>query len=74
MGAKLDTIEADALMLSEEDRVELAERLLASLSDDDGVAKAWSDEVKRRVAAIESGAMRYVPISEALARAKKAIE
>ena len=37
MGTKLEALEADAMALSEEDRVESAERLLASLSPDDGV-------------------------------------
>lgn len=74
MGAKLEALEADAMGLSEEERVELAERLLASLSGGTEIEKAWSTEIKRRVLAIEAGDMTYVPAQEAIARARKAIE
>ena len=74
MGAKPEALEAGAMALSEEERVELAERLLASLSEDSGVEEAWSAEIKRRVLALEAGEMTYVPAQEAIARARKAIE
>ncbi|MGB7180711.1 MAG: addiction module protein [Burkholderiaceae bacterium] len=74
MGAKLEALEADAMALTEEERVELAERLLASLSREDGVEDAWSAEIRRRIAAIEAGEMKYVPVEEAIVRARKAIE
>jgi putative addiction module component (TIGR02574 family) len=74
MGAKLEALEADAMALSEEDRVELADRIMASLSRDEGVDQAWLVEVKRRVAEIESGQMKSSPAEEVIARARKAIE
>ena len=74
MSEKLEAIEADALTLSEEERVELAERLLASLTREDGIDEAWSAEIKRRVLLSESGEMRYSPASEVIARARKAVE
>ena len=50
MSESLHAVEAAALELSPEDRARLAQRLLDSLPRDQGVAAAWDEEVKRRVA------------------------
>ena len=46
-----------ALELPEEQRAEIAARLLESLdhSDDEGVDEAWAKEIERRCAALDSG-------------------
>ena len=73
MSEKLEAIEADALSLSEEERVQLAERLLASLTREDGIDEAWSAEIKRRVLLSESGEMRYSAAADVIGRARKAL-
>ncbi len=55
-----------ALDLEEEERAELAGRLLASLDgEDEGVDDAWRQEVARRMAEIDSGAVQAVSWEEA---------
>jgi putative addiction module component (TIGR02574 family) len=74
MSSQLAVVEAEALKLSAEERVRLADRLLASLSDDTEVEEAWAAEVERRIAEIESGRARLVPASEAIARARAVLK
>lgn len=73
MPASLDAVESQALALSPEDRVELANRLLTSLAMDSRIEDAWSAEVARRIAEVESGRMALVPLDEALVRARESL-
>lgn len=72
--SQLEVVEAEALKLSAEERARLADRLLASLSEDAEVEEAWAAEVERRIAEIESGQVQLVPASEAIARARAALK
>jgi len=74
MPSRLEVVEAEALKLSAEERACLADRLLASLSDDAEVEEAWAAEVERRIAEIESGRVQLVPVAEAIARARAALK
>jgi putative addiction module component (TIGR02574 family) len=74
MSSQLEVVEAEALKLSAEERARLADRLLASLSDDTEVEEAWATEVERRIAEIEGGHVQLVPASEAIARARAALK
>lgn len=74
MANRLETVTAEALALSPEDRVQLADRLIASVFPDKEVEDAWADEVERRVREIESGRAALTPAEEAIARARSAIE
>ena len=74
MSSQLAVVEAEALKLSAEERVRLADRLLASLSDDTEVEEAWAAEVERRIAEIEGGRVQLVPASDAIARARVALK
>jgi putative addiction module component (TIGR02574 family) len=74
MSSQLEIVEAEALKLSAEERARLADRLLASLTEDAEVEEAWAIEVDRRVAAIESGRVQLVPAAEAIARARAALK
>ena len=59
----------EALQLSEQDRAELALRLLDSVGEPtDQVERAWIEEAKRRLAEIDSGQVQTVPWSEARQR------
>jgi putative addiction module component (TIGR02574 family) len=54
-----------ALALSEAERAELAELLAASLTAPAGkLHPAWADELRRRAAEIDSGAVKPVPWDE----------
>ena len=57
----------EALELDPSDRADLAATLLESLDGEpeDGIEEAWAQEVERRVAEVESGALRTIPWSEA---------
>jgi len=68
----IELLQVEALKLTAEERARLADRLIASLFEDD-VESAWAEEVDRRIAAIESGESRVVPSSEAIARARDAL-
>ncbi|MEY4561220.1 MAG: hypothetical protein RLZZ618_497 [Pseudomonadota bacterium] len=74
MTTPLASIEAEALLLSPEERVALADRLLASLAVEHEVEDAWSMEINRRVAEVEAGRMTVAPIEDALARARRSIQ
>jgi putative addiction module component (TIGR02574 family) len=58
----------EALSLSEDARVDLAEALLESVEHqpaDNGADEAWSAEAKRRLEEVRSGAVKAVPWEEA---------
>jgi putative addiction module component (TIGR02574 family) len=74
MPSELEAIEAQALKLSAEERVRLADRLIASLFGDKEIEEAWAVEVERRVKEIESGRAKLVPAAEAIARARAAVK
>jgi putative addiction module component (TIGR02574 family) len=59
----------EAMLLSEQDRAELALRLLDSVGEPaDQVERAWIEEAKRRLAAIERGEVQTISWSEARER------
>jgi len=74
MSGQLEEVEAQALKLTPEERAHLADRLLASLSEDGEVEDDWAIEVERRVADIENGRAHLVPAAEAIARARAALK
>ncbi len=73
MPDQLEIVEAQALKLTVEERARLADRLIASLSEDSEVEEAWAVEVERRVEEIESGRAKLIPAAEAIARARAGI-
>jgi len=75
MSTLVDELSARAKALSAEDRARLAEELIESLggeADADAEA-AWSREIERRVAEIESGSVRLIPAEEVHAEARRLI-
>ncbi len=53
----------EAAELSEEDRAALAGLLIESLESeaDPGVEEAWAEEIDRRLAELDSGAVKTIP-------------
>jgi putative addiction module component (TIGR02574 family) len=74
MAKSVDAVVADALQLTAEERARVADKLLASLSEDPDIEQAWATEVERRLAEIESGRARLVPAADAVARARAALK
>lgn len=58
----------EALKLPEQERAELAARLLESLDSaaEEVVEQDWELEIQRRIEQVESGAIQCVPMSQAL--------
>jgi len=69
MRAMLTELEAQALKLSPKERSELVHRLLVSLDGEpegtpDEIAKAWDEEIARRLADMEAGRTQWIPAEE----------
>ena len=74
MSTQLETLEAEAMKLTAEERAQLADRLIASLFEDAEIEDAWSIEVEQRIEEIEAGRSKLVPASEAIAGARAALK
>jgi putative addiction module component (TIGR02574 family) len=74
MSSQVEVLEAEALKLTAEERARLADRLIASLSEDAQIEEAWAVEVERRIAEIEAGRAPVIPAAEAIARARDALK
>ena len=74
MANQLETVEAQALKLSPEERAQLADRLVASLFKDEEIEVAWAAEVERRIQEIESGRATLISAADSIARARAAIK
>jgi len=71
MGAALKEIEEQALRLPLKERGELAHRLIVSLDGEpedspEAIARAWDEEIARRVAEIDAGTAKLIPHEEVL--------
>lgn len=74
MSELIAEVEAQAMKLTAEQRTDLVDRLLASLPVDPAHAEAWGLVAERRLAEMESGAVAPIPVADAIARARRAIE
>lgn len=63
----------ELLQLPAEERLELGECLLASVSDEE-IDRAWDEELARRIALLESGAAKTIPASEVMAEMRKLVD
>ncbi len=69
MAGLLKDIEKQALQLSPQERDELIHRLIISLEgtpedSPEAIAKAWDEEIARRVADMEAGRTKWIPAEE----------
>ncbi|OIO12025.1 MAG: hypothetical protein AUJ80_01330 [Gallionellaceae bacterium CG1_02_60_325] len=79
MGAMLEVLENQALQLSPKERGELIHRLIVSLESEpedtpEAIAKAWDEEIARRVADMDAGKTVWIPAEEVFARLDAIIE
>lgn len=75
MSTLVEELSARAKTLSVEDRAHLVEELLDSLQgeSDTEAESAWDREIERRVAEIESGAVKLISAEEVHAEARRLI-
>ena len=57
----------EAMKLSPEERVNLAEKLWISVDTPEAIAAAWDVEIERRLAQIDSGEVETYPANEVIA-------
>ena len=70
-----EAVLAEALRLGEDERAELAAEILASLDGpgDPDAKEAWADEIRHRIASIESGAAQLESWDEVKRRLEREI-
>lgn len=78
MGAILKEIEEQALQLTPRERSELAHRLIVSLDGEpedspEAIARAWDEEIARRVADMDAGRTKWIPADEVMTRIRNKI-
>ena len=73
MSARLTSLESEALKLPPDERVRLADHLLASVRPDPEIDDAWEAEVTHRLQAIERGEEVLSPLDVALARVRRTL-
>lgn len=78
MGAILKEIEEQALQLTPKERGELAHRLIVSLDGEpedspEAIAKAWDEEISRRVADMDAGRTKWIPADEVMTKLRTKI-
>lgn len=76
VSASYTHLEDEVLRPPFEDRSRLASRLLESLDEDDGfeLSPEWSEELQRRVKAIDDGTAKMIPHTEVLASVRALLE
>lgn len=78
MAAILEELENQALQLSPKERGELIHRLIVSLEGEpeespEVIAKAWDEEIARRVADMDAGRTKWIPADEVMAQLREKI-
>jgi putative addiction module component (TIGR02574 family) len=74
MGNQLELLEAEVLKLPAGERAALAQVLIASLDEEAEIEEAWAAEVERRIAEIEAGTAKLIPMADALALVRAALK
>ena len=71
----VDELSRKARALPPEDRVRLAEELLATVQEVDAeVEQAWDAEIRRRIAEIDSGTAKLIPAEEVFAEVHRLLK
>ncbi len=75
MPSLVEELSQKAQALPPEERVRLAEELLATVQEVDVDAEAaWEEEIRRRIAEIDSGAVKLVPADEVFAEVRRLLK
>ena len=78
MGALLKEIEAQAMQLPQNEQDELIHRLIVSRDgapqdSPETIAKAWDEEIARRVADMDAGRTKWTPADEVMTKLRAKI-
>lgn len=78
MSAILEDLKARALQLTPSERDELVAALIASIDGEpegtpEEIARAWDEEIERRIAELDSGKTASIPMEEVLAKMRALI-
>ena len=78
MATVLKELEEQALRLSPKERGELIHRLIVSLEGEpedspEAIAKAWDEEIARRVADMDAGRTKWIPADEVMTKLRAKI-
>ena len=75
MSDLVDELSRKARALPPEERVRLAEELLATVQEvDPEVEAAWGEEIRRRIEDIDSGKAKLIPAEEVFAEVRRLIK
>lgn len=75
MSSLIEELSRKALALPAEDRVRLAEEILATVQEaDTEVEAAWEEEIRRRIAEIDSGRAKLIPADEVFAEVRRLLK
>ena len=75
MSDLVEELSRKALSLAPEERVRLAEALLATVQEvDDEVEAAWDAEIERRVGDIDQGRAKLIPAEEVFTEVRRLIK
>jgi putative addiction module component (TIGR02574 family) len=75
MADLVDELARKARALSPEERIRLAEELLATVQEvDPQVEAAWDEEIRRRIEQIDSGTAKLIPAEEVFAEVRRLIK
>jgi putative addiction module component (TIGR02574 family) len=75
MSTPAEELSRQALALRPEERVRLAQQLLATVQQEDAeVEAAWDEELKRRIAEIDAGTARLIPAEDVFAEIRRLIK
>jgi len=75
MSSLVEELSRKARALPPEDRLRLAEELLATVQEVDAeVEAAWEEEIRRRIAEIDSGTAKLIPADEVFAEVRRLLK
>lgn len=75
MSTLVEELSRKAHALPPEERVRLAEELLATVQEVDAeVDAAWDEEIRRRIAEIDSGTAKLIPAEEVFAEVRRLLK
>ncbi len=75
MPSLVEELSRKARPLPAEDRVRLAEELLATVQEaDTEIEAAWEEEIRRRIAEIDNGTAKLIPAEEVFAEVRRLLK
>lgn len=75
MSKRAEELTKKARALPPEERVRLAEALLATVQEvDEDAEAAWDEEIRRRIAELDSGAAKVIPAEEVFAEVRRLLK